>query len=206
MTIKEMKSRTTSRRAGLTVTLAVAAVTASAVTVAGPFCNNGYRGAGPYMQPYSPMSPGPQAYYGAPNRSMGAMTAPGGWRMPAYPANAQGYTQQAAPAPARTSQAKSDTDTDRGEAAADSITVRIDGMRFEPSVITVEPGTKVTWVHKSSMPHTVSGQADSMQSKTMYKGQSYTHTFDKAGSFDYTCDFHPSMKGTVVVKGGGTRT
>lgn len=205
MTTKERKSRTTSRRTGLTMTLAVAAVTASAVTVAGPFCNNGYRGAGPYMQPYSPMGPGPQAYYGAPSRSMGAMTAPGSWRMPAYPANAQGYTQQAAPAPAGNSQKQAAMSADKDVSAPDKITVRIDGMRFEPSIITVEPGTTVTWIHNSSMPHTVTGQADRMQSKTMSKGQTYTYTFDTAGNFDYSCDFHPAMKGTVVVKGGGTR-
>jgi plastocyanin len=137
---------------------------------------------------------------------MGAMTAPGGWRTPSYPANAQGHTQQAAPVPAGTSQKQAAMSPDQDASAADKITVRIDGMRFEPSIITVEPGTTVTWIQNSSMPHTVTGQADRMQSKTMSKGQSYTYTFDKAGSFDYSCDFHPSMKGTVVVKGGGTRT
>ncbi|MBT8116279.1 MAG: cupredoxin family copper-binding protein [Gammaproteobacteria bacterium] len=191
----------TRRRTGLTVSLAVAAVTASAMAVAGPFCNNGYRGAGPAMNPYSPMGPGPQAYYGAPTRPMGTMAAPGGWRMPAnnYPG---GYAQQAAPAPARTAT----TARDQGESAADKVTVHIDGMQFEPSVITVKPGTTVTWVHKSNMPHTVNGGAGEMRSKTMYKGQTYSFTFDKAGSYDYSCDFHPGMKGSVVVEGGGTRT
>ena len=191
----------TRRRTGLTVSLALAAVTASAMTVAGPFCNNGSRGPGPAMHPYSPMGPGPQAYYGAPTRSMGTMATPGGWRMPAYNYPG-GYAQQAAPAPARTAT----KGRGQAESAADNITVHIDGMQFEPSIITVKPGTTVTWVHNSNMPHTVNGGAGEMRSKTMYKGQTYSFTFDKAGSFDYSCDFHPGMKGSVVVKGGGTRT
>jgi plastocyanin len=77
-------------------------------------------------------------------------------------------------------------------------------MRFEPSSITVKPGTTVTWIHTSSMRHTVTGNADGPRSSTLYGGQQYSHTFDAAGRYDYACDFHPSMKGSVTVEASGS--
>ena len=42
-----------------------ATITASAMAVAGPFCNNGPRYSGPAMSPYSPMGMAPPAAYGS---------------------------------------------------------------------------------------------------------------------------------------------
>jgi amicyanin len=84
--------------------------------------------------------------------------------------------------------------------AGESVTVRINGMRFEPANITVKPGTTVTWVHESRMPHTVSSQSGMLRSSTLYTGQKFSHTFDAEGRYDYLCDLHPSMKGSVVVE------
>ncbi len=219
MSKQEHTCKLPSRRSGLAITLTVAALTASAAAVAGPFCSNGPRYSGPAMNPHSPMGMAPHNAYGspqgymAPQRGMANMPAQGGYQMPAYTANPRGYpypgayanpgyAQQAAPAVTQTQAA-----SDSAQTAQDgkSVTVRINGMRFEPSNITIEPGTTVTWIHNGNMPHTVSG-TDGLQSKTMYQGQRFSHTFDEAGSFDYICDFHPSMKGSVVVKDGGTRT
>jgi plastocyanin len=88
--------------------------------------------------------------------------------------------------------------------AAESVTVYIDGMRFNPSNITVKPGTTVTWVHGSQMPHTISGNADGLRSGTLYNGQQYSHTFNTAGSYNYICGLHPSMTGNVVVEEAAT--
>ena len=88
--------------------------------------------------------------------------------------------------------------------AVENITVRIDGMRFDPENITVKPGTTVTWLHGSQMPHTVSGNADGLRSGTLYKGQQFSHTFNTTGSYSYFCGLHPSMTGSVVVEEMGT--
>jgi len=84
--------------------------------------------------------------------------------------------------------------------AGDSVSVRINGMRFEPANITVKPGATVTWIDASQMPHTVSGQSGGLRSSSLYNGQKFGHTFDHAGRYDYLCDLHPSMKGSVVVE------
>ena len=111
-----------------------------------------------------------------------------------------------AAAPADTTPASSSRPVDDNGNSGENITVRIDGMRFEPSSITVKPGTTVTWIHGSSMPHTVTGNADGLRSSTLYSGQHFSHTFDAAGRYDYTCDFHPSMKGSVIVEASGMDT
>jgi plastocyanin len=75
---------------------------------------------------------------------------------------------------------------------------------FSPKSITIGVGDSVSWDNKSSAPegHTVTG--DGLNSKTLKKGQSYTFKFTKAGTYDYKCVFHPSMKGSVkVTKSGG---
>jgi plastocyanin len=89
---------------------------------------------------------------------------------------------------------------------AEKVTVRISGMRFEPQNITVKPGTTVTWIHGSSMPHTISGNTEGLRSTTLYRNQTFSHTFDQEGRFDYICDLHPGMKGSVTVEGSGSDT
>jgi plastocyanin len=47
------------------------------------------------------------------------------------------------------------------------------------------------------MDHTVTGSG--WQSGAIAPGKSYTRTFNSTGSFDYHCDYHSLMQGTVNV-------
>ncbi len=38
-----------------------------------------------------------------------------------------------------------------------------------------------------------------LQSGALKTSEIYTETFEQAGTFDYFCEFHPNLKGTVVV-------
>jgi amicyanin len=98
------------------------------------------------------------------------------------------------------------TSSQASDAAGDAVTVRIYGMRFEPASLTVKPGTTVTWVQDSRMPHTVTGKTGGMRSNTLNTRQQFSHTFDAAGTYDYACDFHPSMQGSVIVEADGIGT
>jgi plastocyanin len=89
---------------------------------------------------------------------------------------------------------------------AETVTVRIKGMRFEPVNVTVKPGTTVTWIQEDRMPHTITGQGNGLRSSTLYGGQEYSHTFTEAGSYEYRCGLHPSMKGSIVVGETGKDT
>ena len=71
--------------------------------------------------------------------------------------------------------------------------------RFDPSTITVEAGTSVTWENQGSAPMTVTSSDALFDSGEIAPGGSYTTTFDTPGTFRYFCVPYPHMKGVVVV-------
>jgi amicyanin len=85
-------------------------------------------------------------------------------------------------------------------AANQEISVSIENMMFNPSEVTVVPGTTVTWVNKDVMPHTVVDTNKSFRSKILAKGDKFSFTFTSAGDYSYLCSVHPNMKGKVIVK------
>jgi amicyanin len=81
--------------------------------------------------------------------------------------------------------------------------VEIVNYSFKPSTLTVKAGTKVTFtMMDASTVHTAtgSGNASFIKSPNLKKGQSYTVTFNEKGTFNYICNIHPYMKGTITVQ------
>jgi plastocyanin len=79
--------------------------------------------------------------------------------------------------------------------------VSMEGIKFNPSDVTVKVGDTVTWTNNESVGHDVT--ADDFKSgdpAAMQSGDTFQHKFDKAGTFDYVCSVHPGMKGSVEVK------
>ena len=89
-------------------------------------------------------------------------------------------------------------------AAAKTSDVAAEGFTFKPAALEVSLGTKVTWTNKDAAEHTVTaGKPDAKEStffSVIAPGASFTFTFDRAGTFAYFCERHPSMTGTVSVK------
>lgn len=78
--------------------------------------------------------------------------------------------------------------------------VSIVDMGYTPAKITVKKGTKVTWTNNDDTTHTVTSDSGStMDSGSLDRGESYTVSFDTAGTYPYHCVFHTSMTGTVTV-------
>ena len=77
-------------------------------------------------------------------------------------------------------------------------TVSIEGFQFNPSTITINKGDTVAWINQDSAPHTVTGSG--VDSGSLGKSASFQHTFRDAGTFDYHCSFHSTMKGQVIIK------
>jgi hypothetical protein len=84
---------------------------------------------------------------------------------------------------------------------------------FQPAQITVAPGTKVIWTNKSNTTHTsTSGSGCTSDGKwnsgNLDEGQSFSHTFDAEGTYNYFCTPHCSMgmTGVVTVKTGAVST
>ena len=79
---------------------------------------------------------------------------------------------------------------------------------FQPSQITVDAGDEVNWSSSGQNPHTVTADDGSFGSGTLQPGESFSTTFDAAGSFAYFCEFHggpggSGMSGVVVVRAAG---
>ena len=78
--------------------------------------------------------------------------------------------------------------------------VTMSSMAFNPSTITVSPGTTVTWTNQDSTTHTVTSDNNTFSSDRLSPGNNFQFTFNNAGTFSYHCSIHTSMKGQVTVK------
>lgn len=72
---------------------------------------------------------------------------------------------------------------------------------FAPTSITVKVGSTISWTNTGSLPHTVTDRAGAFDSGIVLAGETYAHTFDIAGTFQYLCTIHPEMTATVSVVG-----
>jgi plastocyanin len=79
--------------------------------------------------------------------------------------------------------------------------VSMKGIKFNPANVTVKAGDKVTWTNNDSVGHDVTGDNfKSGDAGGLQNGDTFAHTFDKKGTFDYVCTVHSGMEGSVTVK------
>jgi plastocyanin len=79
--------------------------------------------------------------------------------------------------------------------------VTMQDIAFNPAEVTISAGDTVTWTNEDSVGHDVTG--DDFKSGAaggLGNGDTFEHTFDQAGTFDYVCTVHPGMEGTVTVE------
>jgi plastocyanin len=92
-----------------------------------------------------------------------------------------------------------------GQDVADATPVRTGEVvakdnRFDPVAVEVPAGTSVTWrFEDGSVPHDVTG--DGWKSGKPQSKGTFSHTFDRPGTYDYRCTVHSGMNGRVVVTG-----
>jgi plastocyanin len=77
------------------------------------------------------------------------------------------------------------------------VEVAIETFSFNPPSVKISTGDSVRWTNMDSVTHTVKGPT--FESGELGKGDTYEFQFTKAGTYDYKCSIHPSMKGTVIV-------
>lgn len=79
--------------------------------------------------------------------------------------------------------------------------IDISNFAFAPSDLVVKVGDTVTWTNKDIVPHTITSDSGTeLASNSLGTGNSYSHTFNQAGTFSYHCSIHTSMKGKVTVQ------
>ena len=87
----------------------------------------------------------------------------------------------------------------------------VDDWCYMPSNLIVSVGTTVTWINSDTLPHTVtSGNADAdavgldipngFDSGFMSIDDRFEHTFDVVGLYDYYCQLHPWMQGSITIE------
>ncbi|MBI3759215.1 MAG: cupredoxin domain-containing protein [Deltaproteobacteria bacterium] len=72
---------------------------------------------------------------------------------------------------------------------------------YQSAVLKVRAGTTVIWTNTGAVLHTVTAaDRKSFNSKDIRPKGTFSWTFKKAGTFAYFCNYHPWMKGTVIVE------
>jgi plastocyanin len=77
--------------------------------------------------------------------------------------------------------------------------VSIANFAFDPAILTITAGTTVTWTNNDTVSHNVTSDDGSWSSNSLGKGETFSFTFTKPGTFLYHCGVHPSMKATITV-------
>ena len=103
-----------------------------------------------------------------------------------------------------------------GEGAEKQTTVAVVDTAFDPSRISISRGAEVVWKQTGGLPHSVTASDESFDSHPdcspisvddcTAEGDTFSFTFEEAGSYDYYCRVHglpngTGMSGTVVVQG-----
>jgi plastocyanin len=86
-----------------------------------------------------------------------------------------------------------------GGGGGTSITLNIYHMAF-PASTTVKKGTTVKWYNQDGYAHTVtSNDGSTFSSGNLAAGATYSYTANTTGTFNYHCNYHSNMTGTLIV-------
>lgn len=88
-----------------------------------------------------------------------------------------------------------------GQALAQTAEVGIKDYKYEPAELKIKVGTTVKWTNNEKrVSHSVlfTGPGG-FESERFFPGDAWQRTFDKPGTYPYTCGPHPEMKATIIV-------
>jgi plastocyanin len=84
------------------------------------------------------------------------------------------------------------------------VTVVIREFEFEPVTVTVHAGDTIEWKNDDIVPHTATADGEAQKpafdSGTIHKGAAWRYVPRKKGTYNYSCTFHPNMKGKLIVQ------
>lgn len=82
--------------------------------------------------------------------------------------------------------------------------VRIESMKFTPSVVSVRPGDTVEFFNNDLVPHTVTERsARAFDSGMINAKATWKLVAGEEGTLLYRCIYHPDMTGKIVVEASG---
>jgi plastocyanin len=80
-------------------------------------------------------------------------------------------------------------------------TVQIRATGFVPATVTINQDDSVTWTNTDTKDHQVVANGGAFASPILKPGKAYTRTFRSGGTFRYHDALHPSLRGTITVRG-----
>jgi plastocyanin len=84
-------------------------------------------------------------------------------------------------------------------ARAAVIEVTMDRVAYQPATITAHVGDTIEWTNKDFVVHTATARDKSFDLPIKVGGTAKL-VLKKAGTIDYYCRFHPTMKGEIKVE------
>jgi plastocyanin len=79
--------------------------------------------------------------------------------------------------------------------------VQIKRTGFVPASVTINANDSVTWTNTDTITHQVVANGGSFASPILAPGKTYARTFRNGGTFRYHDGLHPTLRGTVTVRG-----
>ena len=86
------------------------------------------------------------------------------------------------------------------EASGEGIEITMKGFQFDPKEATVKVGQTVTWKNEDSAKHDAFSEEAGLDTDDIGQNGTTTYTPDAAGTINYICSIHPSMKATLNVE------
>lgn len=85
--------------------------------------------------------------------------------------------------------------------------VTMQDVSFQPQELNVQPGATITWTNEDDFAHTVTAGTRAnpsglFDSGNVAAGDTFSFTFEEAGTYEYFCSLHDGMRGVIVVGEG----
>lgn len=79
--------------------------------------------------------------------------------------------------------------------------VTVENYKFTPAELRISRGDTVKWTNNEKrVSHSVLFVSNGQESDRFFPGESWSRTFDEAGSYKYHCGPHPEMTGVIIVE------
>lgn len=147
----------------------------------------------------------PQAVATVEAPTTAATPSPGAAPRPAAPApraTKEAVAASSKPAPSPTAAARPPASPSRTPAPSSRFALTIRDFAFSPRVLTISVGSTVTASNQDEATHDWTSRSSVWRSGDLPQGASYSFTFPTSGTFDYLCERHPQMTGTITVTPG----
>jgi plastocyanin len=88
-----------------------------------------------------------------------------------------------------------------GPASSATTSIQIKRSGFVPATVTINQDDSVTWKNVDTIDHQVVANGGQFASPILDPGESYTFVFRSGGTYRYHDGLHPTLRGTVTVRG-----